>query len=44
MGELGDGRGDLETLVKDDLLALETDVLGPLHEAGEVSLGLDVLT
>lgn len=43
VGELGDGRGNLKTLVKDDLLALETDVLGPLDEAGEVGLGLDVL-
>lgn len=44
VGELGDGRGDLEALVEDDLLALKANVLGPLHEAGEVSLGLDVLT
>lgn len=28
----------LQALVKDDLLALEPDVLGPLDEAGEVLL------
>ena len=32
--ELGDRRGDLETEVQDLLLALQTDVLGPLDEAG----------
>ena len=41
--ELGDGGGNLEALVKDHLLALETNVLRPLHEAGEVSLVLDIL-
>jgi hypothetical protein len=43
LGELVDSRGDLETLLQDSLLALETDVLGPLDEAGQVTLGLDVL-
>jgi hypothetical protein len=43
VGELGDGRGDLEALVQDHLLALETDVFGPLDEARQVLLGLDVL-
>ena len=43
VGELGDGGGNLETLVKDNLLALELDVFGPLDEAGQVGLGLDVL-
>ena len=43
VSELGDGRGDLEALVEDDLLALEADILGPLDEAGQVALGLDVL-
>jgi hypothetical protein len=43
VGELGNSRGNLETLAEDDLLALETDVLGPFHEAGQISLGLDVL-
>lgn len=41
--ELSDRRGDLETEVQDLLLALQTDVLGPLDEAAEVALGLDVL-
>lgn len=41
--ELGDGRGHLEALVEDDLLALQADVFGPLDEAGQVTDGLDVL-
>ena len=41
--ELGDGRGDLEALAENDLLALKADILGPLDEAGEVLLRLDVL-
>lgn len=43
VGELGDRGGDLQALVKDDLLALEADVLGPLDEAAQVTRGLDVL-
>lgn len=42
--ELSDGRGDLESLVKDDLLSLESDIFGPLDESGEVLLGGDVTT
>lgn len=38
-----DGRRDLETLAEDNLLALEADIFGPLDEAGEILLGLDVL-
>ena len=41
--ELGDRRGDLQSELKDLLLALETDILGPLHHARQVALGLDVL-
>ena len=41
--ELGDRGGHLQALGKDDLLALEADVFGPLHEAGEVGLRADVL-
>ena len=41
--ELGDGGRDLQAKVEDLLLALEADVLGPLHHAREVALGLDVL-
>ena len=44
VGELRNGRGHLEALVEDDLLALETDILRPLHEASQVGLGLDILT
>jgi hypothetical protein len=43
VGELGNGRGDLQALAEDDLLALKADILGPLDETGEVSLGLNVL-
>lgn len=42
--ELVQGRGDLETLQQDTLLALEADVTGPAHVAGQVLLGLDVTT
>ena len=42
--ELGDGRGNLQALVEDDLLTLEADVFGPLDEAGQVTLGGDVAT
>lgn len=42
--ELGDRRWDLQSEVEDLLLALKTDILGPLHHAGEVAAGLDVLT
>lgn len=41
--ELGDGWGNLEAEVQDLLLALQTDVLGPLDETAKVTLGLDVL-
>jgi hypothetical protein len=42
--ELSNRGWDLETEVQDLLLALQTDVFGPLHHAGKVSAGLDVLT
>ena len=38
LGELVDGRGDLEALVEDGTLTLDAHVLGPLHEAGEVAV------
>lgn len=41
--ELGQRRGDLQAHLKDLLLALEADILGPLNHAGHVALGLDVL-
>ena len=44
VGELGDGRGDLQAALKDDLLPLEANILRPLYESGEVRGGLNVLT
>lgn len=41
--ELRDRRGDLQAHLKNLLLALEADILGPLNHAGHVALGLDVL-
>lgn len=41
--ELGDRRRDLQPHVEDLLLALESDILGPLHHARKVALWLDVL-
>lgn len=41
--ELSDSRRNLETLVKDDLLALKANIFGPLDETGEIGLVLDVL-
>ena len=43
VSERRDSRGDIETLSQDDLLALETNILGPLDEASKVGLGLDAL-
>ena len=40
--ELGDAWGNLQALHEDALLTLDSDVLGPSNEAGEVSLRLDV--
>ena len=42
--ELGDSRGNLQAELEDLLLSLKADILGPLHHAGDISLGLDVLT
>lgn len=41
--ELGDRGGNLEAKVQNFLLSLETHILGPLHHAREVALGLNVL-
>jgi len=41
--ELGDCRGDLETLAEDDFLSLKTDIFWPLDEAGQVRFGPNVL-
>lgn len=43
VGELGNGGGNLETLVKDNFLALKDNVFRPFHETGQVSDRLDVL-
>lgn len=43
MLKLCDRRRHLEAHVEDLLLALEADILGPLHHAGDIALGLDVL-
>ena len=34
----------LQSLVEDDLLSLQTNVLGPLDESGQVTLGRDIST
>lgn len=41
--ELGDRWGHLKAHVEDLLLALEADILRPLHHARDIALGLDVL-
>lgn len=43
VGELSDSRWDLEAHVQDLALALQTNVLWPLHHAGKVAAWLDVL-
>jgi hypothetical protein len=43
VGELGNGGGNLETLVENDLLALKANVFRPFDETGQVTLMLDVL-
>lgn len=44
VGELMDCWWDLKTLEEDSLLSLDTDVLGPLDESGQISDGLDITT
>jgi len=41
--ELSESRGNLQAHLKDLLLSLEADILGPLDHARDISLGLDVL-
>lgn len=43
MGELSDCWRNLQTLVEDDLLALETNVFRPFDETGQISDWSDVL-
>ena len=42
--ELGDRGRDFQALVEDDLLTLQANVLGPLDEASQILLRLDILT
>ncbi len=42
LGELVESGGDLQSLKKNSLLTLDANVLWPLDEASEISLGLDV--
>ena len=44
MGELGNGGWDLETLVQDDILALQTNIFRPIDGASQVCPRMDVLT
>jgi hypothetical protein len=44
VGELVESWGNLKTLVKDLLLALELNVVRPLDKARDITLGLDILT
>lgn len=41
--ELGERGRNLQAHLKDLLLSLEADILGPLNHTGDISLGLDVL-
>ena len=43
-GELVDGGRHLQSLHEDSLLSLDSDIFGPLDEASQVSLGLDITT
>jgi len=43
VGELVDHWWDLESLLENGLLSLESDVLWPSHESGKIALGLDIL-
>lgn len=44
VAELSNRWWDLQTLVKDDLLTLKTDVFGPFDKSGQVTSRLNVLT
>lgn len=43
LGELVDWGRDSQTLLENSLLTLDSDVLGPSDETGQITLGLDVL-
>ncbi len=42
LGELIDGGGNSQSLLQNTLFALHDDVAGPLGEAGQIPLGLDI--
>jgi len=44
LAELVDHWWDLETLLENGALTLDADILGPLDEAGQVTLWLDITT
>lgn len=44
LAELVDHWWDLQALLEDGALALEADIFGPLDEAGQITLWLDVAT
>ena len=44
LGELVDLRRHLESLEEHSFLSLESNVSGPSHESGQISLGLDITT
>lgn len=43
MSELVDNRRNLESLHENALLSLDADISGPLHEAGQVALRLEIV-
>jgi len=43
VGELSNCRWDLETLMKDNLLALEANIFGPFDEACQICLRTNIL-
>jgi hypothetical protein len=43
MRELSDGGRNLQTLMKDDLLALEANIFGPFDETRKITFMLDIL-
>jgi len=44
LGELVDCRGNLQSVQQDALLSLESNVLRPLHESGQVALGWQIIS
>ena len=42
--ELGNGRRNLQTALKDNFLPLKSNVFRPLHKSGEIPYGLKILT